>query len=130
MSKLSDLLNVVVTTLQESPVCQDTRTLETQQFSDDQFSLKVRAAIVDESDLQVRLYQNSEHTDYAYQWFRGDQHLARWDNKEHFPDIPTHPHHFHNADGKVESSSTIGEPSHDLPIVLAHIASHVTQSSD
>lgn len=130
MSKLTDLLNVVVTTLQESPVCQNTRTLETQQFSEDQFSLKVRAEIIDKSDLQVRLYQNNEHTDYAYQWFRGEQHLARWDNKEHFPDLPTQPHHFHNADGKVESSQMNGTPSHDLPIVLDHITACVSPSSE
>lgn len=129
MSQLADLLNFVVTTLQESPVCQATHTLETQQFSDNQFAFKVRANIVDESDLQVRLYQNNEHTDYAYQWFRESQHLARWDNKEHFPDITTHPHHFHNADGNVESSPMNGKPSHDLPLVLDHISKNLAQDS-
>ena len=130
MNTLPELLDFTVSTLQKSTLVVNVRVLETFQFSESQFAFKVRSELVSGNVLQVRLYRNGEHNDYAFQLFRDDAPLIRWDNKEHFPDIPTHPHHFHNADGKVESSSMIGEPSHDLPIVLDHIASHVTRSSD
>jgi len=66
---------------------------------------------------RIRPYRNGDHIDYAYQ-FVLDEPRARWDNKEHFPSIPSHPHHFHNADGKIEA----GNPAHDLPIVLDHLS--------
>ncbi|HXV99146.1 MAG TPA: DUF6516 family protein, partial [Anaerolineae bacterium] len=83
-----------------------------------QFALKVRAELADGSMLQVRLYHNGEHTDYAYQLVRNEEPILRWDNKEHFPTLPTYPHHFHSATGQVEESPLTGDPAHDLPFVL------------
>lgn len=86
MSALAEWLDWVVTTLQAWPRCRHVRILETQQFSEAQFALKVRADLVTGDTLQVRLYHNHAHTDYAYHFIYGQQSL-RWDNKEHFPSL-------------------------------------------
>lgn len=121
MKALADLLSLVITTLQTWPTCDTVQVLETHQFSNRQFALKVRVEMSSGGFLQIRLYRNGDHIDYAYQ-FVLDEPRVRWDNKEHFPSIPSHPHHFHNADGKIEASSLTGNPAHDLPIVLDHLS--------
>jgi hypothetical protein len=121
MTTPADTLNLVITTLQGSPLCSTVRVLETQQFSEQRFALKVRADLVRGGVLQVRLYYNDRHIDYAYQVFRADQPLLRWDNKEHFPGIATHPHHFHASTGLVGDSSLNGDPVYDLPLVLEYL---------
>ncbi len=120
MNSLADLLNLVLTTLQSLPACRAVRVLETHQFSQQQVALKVRAELAHGGMLQVRLYRNGAHTDYAYHFLSGDQ-VLRWDNKEHFPGISSHPHHFHTAAGSVEVSPLTGDPVHDLPLVLDYL---------
>lgn len=122
MNTLPDLLNFVVTSLQASSLCTAVHVLETQQFSERQFALKVRAEFVVGGVIQVRLYCNGEHTDYAYQLVRDEKSILRWDNKEHFSTIASQPHHFHNASEQVEASPLIGDPAHDLPFVLSYLA--------
>ena len=124
MNHLADWVSFVVTTLQSWPLYRTVRVMETVQYSKRQFALKVRAELASGA-LQVRLYCNGEHTDYAYHRVRGDESV-RWDNKEHFPSISTHPHHFHNTSGQVEASPLTGDPSHDLPLVLHYL----TDSTD
>ncbi len=126
MNTLADLLNSIVSTLQDSPLFVRVQILETLQFSDEQFALKIRADLHSGDAFQVRLYCNREHTDYAYQLLRSEMPIIRWDNKEHFPSISSHPHHFHTQTGKVESSPLTGEPDHDLRIVLEHLTAHKT----
>ena len=121
MTTPADTLNLVITTLQGSPLCSTVRVLETQQFSEQRFALKVRADLVRGGVLQVRLYYNDRHIDYAYQLFQADQPVLRWDNKEHFPGIATHPHHFHASTGLVGDSTLNGDPVHDLPLVLDYL---------
>jgi len=120
--RFADLLNVVVSTLQTSSFCRSVRTIEAFRFSETQFGLKVRADLTSGHVLQVRLYRNGEHTDYAYQLFQTDTPVLRWDNKEHFPSISSFPHHFHNASGLVEFSPLTGDPAHDLPFLLNYLA--------
>jgi hypothetical protein len=67
VNNLPELLNFVVTTLQRSPLCGEVYIISTNLFSDSQFALKVRAELLTGSMLQVHLYRNSEHVDYAYQ---------------------------------------------------------------
>ncbi len=121
MTTLAAALNFVITTLQGSPLCSAARVIETHQFSERQFALKARADLVRGGVLQVRLYYNDRHVDYAYQLFRGDQPVLRWDNKEHFPDISTQPHHFHTHLGSVTDSFLNSDPIHDLPLVLDYL---------
>lgn len=121
MTTPADTLNLVITTLQGSPLCKAVHVLETQQFSAQQFALKVRAELTRGGVLQVRLYYNDRHVDYAYQLFQADQPLLRWDNKEHFSNVATHPHHFHAPTGLVGDSTLNGDPVHDLPLVLDYL---------
>ena len=107
---LADLLDFIVSTLQVSPLCQVVRVIRTDQFSDTQYGLKVRADLKAGGFLQVRLYRNGDRVDYSYQLVRGDKPVLRWDNKEHFPQIATHPHHFHGPAGKAEESALGGDP--------------------
>lgn len=71
--------------------------------------------------LQDRIYRHGDHTDYSYQLLRNTLALMRWDNKEHFPDIVTHPHHFHAPSGSVEASPVTGDAAVDLPLVLDNL---------
>lgn len=121
MNTLPDLLNFVVTSLQLSPLCSDVHVVSTEAFSNRQFTLKVRAKLVDGSLLQARLYYNDGHIDYAYQLIQNELPFLRWDNKEHFPHLSTHPHHFHMADGSVTESPLTGNPIQDLPDILNHL---------
>jgi hypothetical protein len=126
VNTLADLLNFVVTTLQTSQLCNTVLVLETHQFSDRQFALKVRAELGRGGSLQVRLYRNGDHTDYAYHLVIADMPV-RWDNKEHFPSLATHPHHYHGASGQVVASPLSGKPDQDLPAVL-DVISQMTMS--
>ena len=121
MKTLADLLDLVVTTLQTWPLCDSVQVMETHQYSNDQYALKVRVGLVGEGLLQVRLYRNHEHMDYAYQLVLAEPSV-RWDNTEHFPSIASYPHHFHDASGRVEASPLSGDPTGDLPIVLELLA--------
>lgn len=122
---LPSLLNFVVTTLQRSSLCGQVQVVSSHAFSERQFAIKVRAVLNGNSVLQVRLYRNGDHTDYAYQLIRDDEPIRRWDNKEHFPMLTTYPHHFHTTDGRVEESSLNGRPAHDLPFVLMQLLDFV-----
>lgn len=68
--------------------------------------------------LQVRVYHDGEHVDYSYQLLRASEPIMRWDNKEHFPEIASHPHHFHSPSGDVRISPLTGNVTTDMPFVL------------
>lgn len=118
MNTFAELLSHVVTTLQSSEHCAAVRILETHVFSADQFAFKLRADLISDDVLQIRIYRNRDHVDYSYQLLRSAQPVMRWDNKEHFPQIASHPHHFHDAAGEVKASPLTGEVAGDLAIVL------------
>ena len=124
MKSLSDLLNEIVSTLQTSVLCRTVHIVETIAFSETQFAIKVRAELNSDNVLQVRVYANREYVDYAYQLFRDETPLLRWDNKEHFPGIASYPHHFHAPDGRVEISNLNGDVTVDLPSVLDYLATY------
>ncbi|MGB3557404.1 MAG: DUF6516 family protein [Geitlerinemataceae cyanobacterium] len=53
---------------------------------------------------------------YRYQWMNETQHQLRkrWDNVEHFPDLPNFPHHVHILE---ESNVHPSEPRNILEII-------------
>jgi hypothetical protein len=67
--------------------------------------------------LQIRIYFNQNHYDYSIQVLDPEP-LYRWDNKEHFPDLKTYPHHFHAKSHDITDSSLTGKPLLDLQIIL------------
>lgn len=122
MISLPQLLNFVVTSLEQCPLFSHVDILSTQTFSSSQFVIKLRAVTTNQTlMLQVRFYNNAHHLDYAYQLIKDNTPVLRWDNKEHFPALTSHPHHFHRSDGQVESSPLTGDPEHDLPLVLDYL---------
>ncbi len=82
--------------------------------------LKVRCRLHGGCQFQVWLHHEPTFQDYAYQLF-SDRPLLRWDNAPHYPDVTTHPHHFHNEAGDVGTSPLYGDPIVDLPYVLTEI---------
>jgi len=74
--------------LQAHPLCSHVNVIETQEFSPEQFFFKIRASLPKKYKLQVRVYFNQDHIDYAYQLFT-DGPLLRWDNKEEFVHLVT-----------------------------------------
>ena len=126
MISLPSVLGALVTVLQAHPLCQKVSVTETEEFSADQFFFKVRADLVEERTLQVRIYYNQGHVDYAYQLFT-DVPLLRWDNKEEFSHLATYPHHHHDEQGNVKPSPLIGEPTKDIEIVLHEVAAFLSK---
>ena len=120
MTSLVSLLSLVMAEIQASPLCRRAVIAETKEFSADQFFFKIRAEVTRTISLQVRMYYNRGHLDYSYQLF-SDVPLLRWDNKEDFPDLANFPHHHHDDQGRVHSSTLIGNPSEDIPKVLREI---------
>jgi hypothetical protein len=118
VNTLPDLLSYVVTALQRSGRCSAVRVLDTQSFSARQYAIKVRAELLIGDVLQIRIYQNSGHVDYSYQLLRAGEPVMRWDNKEHFPEIASYPHHYHSPSSEVRMSPLSGDVTTDLPLVL------------
>ena len=53
-------------------------------------------------------------------WYKiGWACIQRKDNKKHFPEIASHPHHFHSSVGEVEISPLTSDPEHDLSLVMS-----------
>ena len=123
MNTLADLLNFVTSALENFSYSEVVRVVEVDDFSQNQFVFKVRAELSSGKTLQVRLYYNHGHIDYAYQLIEKNRPILRWDNKEHFPEIASYPHHFHTPVENAEPSSLSGDLAHDLPIVLNYLAS-------
>ena len=121
MTSLASLLGALMTILQAHPVCKRVSVVETKEFSPDQFFFKIRAVLFKkDAQLQVRIYYNRGHLDYAYQCFT-DVPLLRWDNKEEFRHLATYPHHYHDAQGHVHPSPLTGQPLQDIGIVLREV---------
>lgn len=121
MTSLPSLLGTVMAILQAHPLCENTVVMETKEFSPDQFFFKIRTELTEEHKLQVRIYYNQGHIDYAYQLFT-DEPLLRWDNKEEFQHLETYPHHHHDDKGNVKPSPLIGDPVSDVEIVLQEVS--------
>lgn len=122
MTSSPSLLGTVMAILQADPLCKNIAVVETKEFSPDQFFFKVRTELTEQHKLQVRVYYNQGHIDYAYQLFT-DVPLLRWDNKEEFQHLETYPHHHHDEQGNVKASPLPGDAANDLEIVLEEVSS-------
>lgn len=84
------------------------------------FRFKATLLLTDESRLRIKEYRFLDgQRKYAYQWESVDGSLvSRWDNADHWPGIPTFPHHRHDGgDNSIHPSTET-----DLEAVLKHIA--------
>jgi hypothetical protein len=83
-------------------------------FTDDSL-LHLRELVDAESDVKK--------TRYVYHYQRANNSLVfRYDNTEHYPDLPNFPHHKHVGD----EANVISTPEPDLAIVLKEIEGLVT----
>lgn len=127
MTTFAASLGTLTAILQSHPMCERTTILETREFSPDQFYLKVRAELPQGYKFQTRVYSNFGHVDYAYQLFKEDTPLLRWDNKEEFRTLKTFPHHFHDERGNIQSSPLTGDLQADIVFVLGEIENFLAQ---
>jgi len=125
VTTLPSMLGVLTAILQSHPLCERTAILETREFSPDQFYFKVRTDLLRAYRLQVRVYFNQGHVDYAYQLFKEGTPILRWDNKEEFRALKTYPHHRHDDRGNVLSSPLTGNPQEDIALVLRDIEKYL-----
>ncbi len=63
------------------------------------------------------IFFNATVGKYSYTLSKGETRILGWDNAPHHPKLANSPHHFHQADGLIVSSSLNGDPEHDLDIV-------------
>lgn len=125
MTSLPSLLGATTAVLQSHSLCEKIISVETKEFSSDQFFFKIRAELAGQNKLQVRIYYNRGHIDYAYQLFT-DIPLLRWDNKEEFRQLATYPHHHHDERGSVHPSPLTGDPIKDLAAVLQEVSKFIS----
>jgi len=112
--------------LDESPIIKGYRTVELKIVDQETFSVKVRAKITDEFSLQIRYLQDEEFVRYSYQLFT-TRAILRWDNAEHFPEISSFPHHFHDEEGKRHGSKLKGELLSDVQVVLVEVEKYLKE---
>jgi len=128
MTSLPSLLGAMTALLQAHSLCKRVANVETKEFSADQFLFKIRVELEGSDHLQVRIYYNRGHIDYAYQLF-ADAPLLRWDNKEEFDYLSTYPHHHHDEHGKVHLSPLVGNPVNDMQTVLQAVSDFISNRS-
>jgi len=76
--------------------------------------LRVRAQLTNGDFLELAEYfvasgESCTPERYRYQWMDGTRQVLRkrWDNIEHYPELPGFPHHVHLAGGQVEPSDRL-----------------------
>ncbi|MDZ7342597.1 MAG: DUF6516 family protein [candidate division KSB1 bacterium] len=120
MSLMDRLLSEILVQLTDSPACLSAEVIELTTLPNGNFVIKIRARLKKSCHFQVRLYYSNGHYDYSYQLYNQGT-IARWDNKEDFPHLPTFPHHFHTENGAVIESLLSGDPLRDFPVVLREV---------
>lgn len=107
----------LVALLRRHPAVRSVRVVTLDETPSGRLEVKIRCQLAGGYQFQVWLHRELHALDYAYQLFT-QKPLLRWDNAPHYPRIPTAPHHFHDVDGEVGSSTLTGDPLVDLPVVL------------
>jgi len=66
--------------------------------------LKVKAGVTDGTLLYITEVHTSDYQKYSYHWQKtGGELIIRWDNKPHWRNIETFPHHKHQGDSVLAS---------------------------
>lgn len=81
----------------------------------DRGSFRARLPLSNSDFLEIAEYfviENDQHQTrrYRYQWMNQTQQILkkRWDNVEHFPDLPNFPHHIHlGEENQVEPGRSL-----------------------
>jgi hypothetical protein len=81
---------------------------------------KIRCRLDEAKYIDMKFIQTEKEFYYSYQIF-SNNHIARWDNSPHYPDLGKFPHHFHNSTNNVSDSQLTGNPEKDLLIIIEFI---------
>lgn len=87
----------IVSSLKASPIFSSLEIIEL--ITEESVSLlRVKATVADESVLYVTELHVREFQKYSYHWQKANGELiVRWDNKPHWKEIKTFPHHRHEG---------------------------------
>jgi hypothetical protein len=75
--------------------------------------IRIRATLTDGGLLELFEYMVEDQGQlslrkYSFHWQDAEAELVRrWDNVNHYPDLPNAPHHVHWADGSVQSAPDV-----------------------
>lgn len=68
------------------------------------FYIKIRASLINDTELYIREYSDVNERNYSYHWQDSNrQLLMRWDNAGHHRHIETYPHHVHHSSNILTS---------------------------
>lgn len=87
----------IISALHESKCFSSVRIIE---FIDEESVklLKIQAIVTDNSQLYITELATNNYQKYSYHWQKDTgEIIARWDNKPHWKNIPTFPHHKHEG---------------------------------
>ena len=74
------------------------------------YYVKIRAKLIDGSELHIREFFSSDDFLYSYHWQDEDGSLiVRWDNAPHHPHLKSYPHHKHAPDIEESGEMSLEE---------------------
>ena len=117
------LLDNLLARRRSAPELSDIEVLENESVDDETFVFKVRASIVSRF-LQIRFLADKDLKRYSFQLY-SDRPLLRWDNAPDYLDLDNFPHHFHDQDDNVSSSTLSGDLLADYDLVIAAVLDYV-----
>jgi len=92
--------------LENSSIIKDYEILDYKQ-GDDFYFIKIKAVLIDNSELYIREYISENEYLYSYHWQNeSGEMIIRWDNSPHHKNLKSFPHHKHVPD--VTESQEIG----------------------
>lgn len=102
---LEESFNKLVNTLKRHPLIVETDVVSKQRINDEGY-IRLVAKFIDGSELNVFEYRiHGDLKKYAYHLQNGGGRLIfRYDNRPHYPEIETFPHHKHLEDSPVRPS--------------------------
>lgn len=103
MRDIKEYLDAIKTKILLSPVISSFSITTERAFSDRGY-FRARLTLINGDFLEVSEYfifqaGTCVTKEYRYQWMDALQRqlIKRWDNAEHFPNLPNFPHHIHNG---------------------------------
>jgi len=95
----------IIKSLEKSKIVKDYEVLTFEVF-DGGFYIKIKAMLINETELYIREYSDITERYYSYHWQDSNKRLLmRWDNSKHHKYIETYPHHLHKDDNVLPSYS-------------------------
>jgi len=92
-------------------------------------NVRIRATLIDSGLLEIAEYvaldDNDQITEHSYTFHWQDsqhQRIQRWDNVDHYPELPYAPHHIHWMDETITGNSEIPTLDSILRIIEQRIA--------